>query len=114
MLPKKVRIKKSLFKDIKTRGIFLNSPYLFLNVYKESEDKNSLFAFSCSKKVNKLAVKRNLLRRRGYSIIKKILPNINKGFYFIFSFKKDADKQDFNILEQNILDLLKQNNFLKK
>ncbi|MFC1802311.1 ribonuclease P protein component [Patescibacteria group bacterium] len=105
MLPKEKRISYSLFKEIsKERGIVYHSPHLSLKVISENEADFSKFAFVVSKKVTKLAVKRNLLRRRGYSVIKDL--DIKKGFYCIFFFKKGADKTSFEEIKEEITQLL--------
>jgi ribonuclease P protein component len=111
MIPKKYRINKVLFKKVIDKPIFLNSEYLSLRINQNPEGLFSRFLFSCSKKTSNSAVKRNLLRRRGYSVIRKLLLDIKGGYMFCFSFKKDADKQSHNIIESNIKHLLK--NYIK-
>ena len=64
------------------------------------------FAFSVSKKVCKLAVDRNRLRRQGYSIVGKHLSEIPDGFLFFFSFKKAAYPTTSAELEKEICALL--------
>ena len=106
MLPSKSRINKTTFKTL-GRGAPYHSAHLSLFVYKKSDQTPSQFAFLCSKKVAKTAVKRNLLRRRGYNVIAKQLVDINPGFYFVFNFKKGAETASFKETEEQILFLLK-------
>ena len=88
MLASKLRISKSEFKTL-GRGYGYHSPFFTLFVYKNINNK-SQFSFLCSKKVSKTAVRRNLLRRRGYNAIKKKVDSIKSGFYCVFTYKKEA------------------------
>jgi ribonuclease P protein component len=87
MLPKKNRAEKRLVEKIFKEGKFVSSPNLTLKflTYGNFEKKIS---FVAPKSVAKLAVKRNLLRRRGYSALKKHLERIPHGFFGVFIFKK--------------------------
>jgi ribonuclease P protein component len=57
-------------------------------------------------KVEKKAVKRNLLRRRGYVIIRENLENIKDGFSVVIILKKGAEKLDFEEYRQEIAKVL--------
>lgn len=107
MLPKKLRISRGDFKIIKERALTTSSKSIFLSVYTNKENK-AKFAVSVSKKVSKGAVLRNLLRRRAYSVIEKIVSKV-KPAYYVFIFK-NATKKDFSLIEKDILDML---SFLK-
>jgi ribonuclease P protein component len=108
MLAKNRRIEKKFFsvqfKNSQTSRRF-NSSHLLLSVAK-NENQTSRFAFSVSKKICKLAVDRNRLRRQGYSIVGKYLENIPDGFLFFFSFKKGQYPVLFSDLEKEIKELL--------
>ncbi len=73
------------------RGRGFHSPLISLFVYKKNDLTVSQFSFLSSKKVSKLAVKRNALRRAGYESVGKAISKIQPGFYFVFNFKKGAD-----------------------
>ena len=105
MLPSKLRINKTLFKTF-GRGTSFHSPAISLFVYKKDDHSNSQFSFSVSKKVSKLAVKRNKLRRQGYSVISKNLDSIKKGYFVVFNFKKEAIGLSYNQIESDIKVLL--------
>jgi ribonuclease P protein component len=105
MLSRTSRISKTEFKAL-GRGVSYHSPNLFLSVYPKTDNFPSQFSFVCSKKVAKTAVKRNLLRRRGYNIIGKNLVDIGRGSYCVFSFKKGAENLSFKEIEGQILFLL--------
>ncbi len=106
MLPRTKRIRKSEFKEL-GRGVGYHSPLISLFLYKKSNDLPSQFAFLCSKKVVKSAVKRNLLRRRGYGVIGGVSNNILPGYYFIFNFKKGSELATFTEIKDQIHFLLK-------
>jgi ribonuclease P protein component len=128
MLAKKKRIGKEFFSVCFPDSRRFNSPHLTLTVVKsknwtngQSEEVSngraqrtdnvgtgtpSRFAFSVSKKVCKLAVDRNRLRRQGYSIVGKHLAEIPDGFLFFFSFKKATYPVSSVELEKEICGLL--------
>lgn len=60
---------------------------LFLLRFVPNQEKISRFCFSISKKVAKNAVVRNKMRRAGYRLLKKYLPEIKPGLLINFSFK---------------------------
>ena len=108
MLPSSLRIRRSLFKDIFKRGSVFYSKDLSLFVLKDKEAlKNSLFSFSASKKVSKVAPKRNKLRRQGYSAVRTFLKETNPGFLCVFVYKKTAGEASFEDIKNQIEFLLK-------
>jgi len=114
MLPKNRRIARKDFLYVLQNGKRWNSPILLLNIAKMSKDGiNSQFAFSVSKKVAKLAVDRNKLRRRGYSIIEKKIDGIKTGYFFLFSYKKGAEKLKYQKIEEEVVRLLESSFMLK-
>ena len=106
MLKKNLRINKSLFVEVLKRGMALSSAHILLRFIKTADSK-SQFAFSTPKSAAKQAVKRNLLKRRGFSVIKKYIKSINPGHLCQFSFKKNSTKLSFIETEQEIIGLLK-------
>lgn len=70
-------------------------------------ETSSQFAFVVSKKVSKKAYERNLLKRRGYSIIRKVRGDIPSGFGCLFFAKPSARELPFSEMEKEILSLLK-------
>ena len=111
MLSRKNRIPRSDFKSF-GRSVIFHSPTLFLSLYKKQNQSVSQFSFSCSKKVSKSAVQRNMLRRRGYASIAKMLERIQSGYYFVFSFKKGAEKLSSNDIYTEIDSLLEKSDTL--
>jgi len=53
----------------------------------QNGSKKSRFSCVVSKKVSKLAVARNLLRRRFYSALSEILPEVKESYVVIFFIK---------------------------
>ncbi len=113
MLSKNKRVKRSIFPETLQRGKSAYSPFLSLKCLKRSDARESKFSFVVSKAVAKKAVERNLLRRRGYSIIKDNQSKIKGSFTCIFFFKKEAINLSFKELEKDILFLLKKSDVLK-
>lgn len=108
MLPKNRRIEKKYFGKITKFGKRYNSD--LFSLYKlPISDKDtrvpSKFSFSVSKKVSKLAVDRNKLRRRGYSVVSKHIKSITPGFFYYFSFKK-LENNGFLTIEKDLMRLL--------
>jgi len=90
MLLKKNRVDKKLIDQIFKEGKFLNSPSFTFKFIKKS-DLPLKISFIAPKSVAKLAVKRNLLRRRGYSSLKKYFNQFPSGIVGVFIFKKAVD-----------------------
>ncbi len=98
MLPKKNRADRKAVEKIFKEGKFINSQNLTLKFIK-SDSAVPQISFIVPKSVAKLAVKRNYLRRLGYSVLEKHLkelPPITGAFVF----KKYQD--DISILENEI------------
>lgn len=95
MLPKKNRADKKAIKKIFKEGKFINSPSLTFKFILNNNTTTRL-SFIAPKSIAKLAVKRNLLRRRGYSALEKYLKDFPAGVMGVFIFKKP---------EENILTL---------
>jgi ribonuclease P protein component len=86
MLPKEKRISRKIFNEIiknpLNRPFFNNSSHFSLRITVIDESK-SLAAVSVSKKIARKAVERNLIRRRVYSALKGIIPNLKPGLYLV-------------------------------
>ena len=112
MLPKKNRLDKKLFELVLQKGKFVNSPNLSLKFLKEKNLILPRISFVVPKTITKSAVKRNFLRRRGYSILNKYINNIpntlmgivffGKNSFEIFSGKKDKKNDSIKNLENEI------------
>lgn len=106
MLLKKNRVNtKEVDEIFKARKFFNspNSPNLSFK-YIKTDGKQTKISFIAPKSVAKLAFKRNLLRRRGYTALEKHLGSFPTGTVGVFVFKKYQD--DISILENEIKTLL--------
>ena len=103
MLPKKNRADKKAVETIFKEGKFLNSPSLTFK-YLICGDKDFRISFISPKSISKLAVKRNLLRRRGYKALENLFSSFPAGIMGVFIFKKYQD--DVSILENEIKTIL--------
>ena len=120
MLSKKNRTNKKLVDKIFKEGRFINSPNLTLKFIKD-QSVNSRVGFIAPKTVSKKAVDRNLLRRRGYFIIKKYLVSFPANFAGVFVFgkksmsifgeKKNKTKNPILVLENEIKIILSKLSF---
>jgi len=103
MLPKKNRVDKKTIEKIFKEGKFVGSPNLTLKFLITNRDKNQI-SFITPKIVSKKAVKRNLLRRRGYAVLEKYFNKFPAGFLGVFIFKKYQD--NILIIENEIKNIL--------
>ncbi|MFA6533164.1 MAG: ribonuclease P protein component [Patescibacteria group bacterium] len=90
MLPKKNRADKKAVEKIFKEGRVFNFPFL---TFKFILTNNNIprISFIVPKSVSKLAVKRNRLRRLGYSVLEKYLKESPAGLMGVFIFKKYQD-----------------------
>jgi len=103
MLPKKNRAVTKEVDKIFKQGRIVHSPSLTLR-YLKTDKNESKISFIAPKNIAKSAVKRNLLRRRGYNSLKK---NINLlPFPIIGAFILKKYEDDLLILENEIKSLL--------
>ncbi len=114
MLSQKKRVQRPLFPRVVKAGKTYSSPYLSIRVLFAPEVATpSKHSFVVSKKVAKSAPKRNLLKKRGYSVIKNLGNKIPEGFVLIYYVKKDVIKLSYKEFEKEIHELLKKAQVLK-
>ncbi len=113
MLSKKIRVGKELFPQVLLKARCLYGNNMSLRVLNTNITNKTKFSFVVSRKVSNKAVRRNLLKRRGYSIIKNISKYINNGFICVFFFKKTSTLLSYKELEKEIFFLLKKAKVLK-
>jgi ribonuclease P protein component len=90
MLSKKNRLNKATVDQIFKTGRFFNSPNLTFKYISIKDQKNSTFSFITPKTSSKSAVKRNLLRRRGYAVLKNKISSLPAGITGVFLFDKKS------------------------
>jgi ribonuclease P protein component len=104
MLLKKNRADKKAVERIFKEGKFLNSLNLTFKFILSNDSTLPRISFIAPKNIAKLAVRRNLLRRRGYSVLKKYIYLLPTGLLGVFVFKKYQD--NVLILENEIQTIL--------
>ncbi len=112
MLPKSQKISREYFPKNFKDGKTYNSSNISLFIKKNKDNIPSKFSFVISSKVSKSAVSRNLLKRRGYYVIRKNKTQINPGFICVLFFKKSATKLNYKKIEEEILFLFKKTNLI--
>lgn len=115
MLSKKQRIPKAIARDVFARANHLSSPHFLLKVALSSDASlGTRFAVSVSKKVANTAVLRNRTRRRVYSSIRKLIPDVVAGYLVAITVKKGGEKLEFADIEKEITQNLIRAGVLKK
>lgn len=111
MLSKKNKIDKHLFKEVFEQGKKYNSNFFSIRIF-PIEEKNTRFSFVVPVRVSKKAVVRNKMKRRGRYIVSKVIYSIKEGFALIVFFKKESEKVDFDVLEKDLLSILRKTKVL--
>ncbi|MCM2338945.1 MAG: ribonuclease P protein component [Burkholderiales bacterium] len=92
MLPKENINNTKQIEQIFKSGHFVNSTNLTFKFFILSKNKNKRISFITPKTVSKKAVERNLLRRRGYYVLKNYFNLLPAGIMGVFIFgKKSVD-----------------------
>ena len=104
MLPKKYRANTKDVELIFQKGIFLGSPNLTFKYFRSQPNERIKISFIAPKNIAKMAVQRNLLRRRGYIALGKYINQFPLGITGVFVFKKYQD--DISIIENEIKNIL--------
>jgi len=113
MLPKKRKVEKSLFTGVLNKSKSFYGKNISLRVFPIESLETTKFSFVVSKKVSNKANKRNLLKRRGFSVVKNIIKHTNKGFVCVFYYKKNALSSSYVEIEKDIKYLLTKARILK-
>lgn len=103
MIPKKTRTNREIFEKVMKKGGFLNSGLFSLRFLKNPENTTS-FSVVVAKKIAKTAILRNKIRRRAYSVLKRVVKN---PYQVILFGKKGVEKATFSETESGVLDVLK-------
>ena len=102
MLPKNRRIPRKLLGLILESKKYFNSVHFSLRVAPSNVTR---VAISVSKKVSKYAVVRNRIRRRTYSAIQLLIPNLSHNLYLLIA-KQGAEKVKGKELENELKSLV--------
>jgi len=104
MLSKKNRVNKKDIDLLFKKGNSVSSPILNFKFLLITNVIFPRISFIAPKSLAKLAVKRNLLRRRGYDALKKHIDSFPLGLIGVFVFKKYQD--DILVIENEIKNIL--------
>lgn len=113
MLSKKRRINKDSFKKLFKSGKTIKSDFFILKIL-YTDSKLSKFSIVVPISVEKKAVKRNKLKRRGRSILAKNIGNIKKGLELAIFVKKESKDLKFADFERELVSLLEKFRLLDK
>lgn len=105
MLPKSQRVKKSLFPRVFVAGRSYFTPHLTLRVATNNDNVGRV-SFVVSKSITKSAVKRNSLRRHGYSVVSSLKKDIKTGCIYVFFYKKGAENVTLSDLSREIKEVM--------
>lgn len=114
MLPKKRKIRRLLFSLILLKNRSFKSENLMLLVNRTNKKDKTKFSVVVSKKVARKASDRNLIKRKGFNVIKNEIANIKNGFLCVLFFKKDVRGISYNEIKSEILSLFKKADILVK
>lgn len=90
MLPKKNRLtKKSEFSEVLTKGRIFQGPLFGTAVYKRNDGLPAKIGIIVSKKISKLAVKRNRAKRLLRESLRRLIKDAPDGLNIVFLTKKN-------------------------
>lgn len=114
MLSKEFRLaKKKEVEAVFRRGKFARKDFLGLKCLKKNSEEKPKIAVVVSLKVEKRATLRNKLKRQIREIIRKNLPQIEKGYHIVIFAYNGASEQSFGQIKKNLEELLKKSSLLK-
>lgn len=90
MIPKKNRATQKIIDLVFKQGKFINSQNISLKFFLNRDSFVPRISFVVPKTLVKSAVKRNMLRRRGYSVISKYLNKLPPSFTGAFVLGKNS------------------------
>ena len=113
MLPSKNKIPRNIFLEALKGSRVFSSLFLKMRI-KNAPNLIKKFSFITPGTVSLKATERNLLRRRGYMIIRNVLKKTVGSFYIVFFFKKGSEKLSFRDLFSAVVLLLRKGGIIKE
>lgn len=102
-LKKSLRLKKKKdIQEVKQKGEIYHTP-LFSVLYLNNQQDGPKFGFVVSKKIDKIAVKRNKVRRQLAEAVRSVITQIKPDIYALVLAKKSIKKADFEQIKNNLL-----------
>ncbi|MEI7809991.1 MAG: ribonuclease P protein component [bacterium] len=115
MLPKKNRADKKAVEKIFKDGFFVGSRGLNLKYILENSPTPPRVSFVVPKSVEKKAVRRNYLRRRGYIVLEKYFHKLPAGFCGVLIFNKiNKAEKVATVVDREINVIFNRLKFIKK
>lgn len=111
MIPKKHRISKGFFEEIYKNGKGFSSLFLSMKVLKNN-DKINFFSVVVSKKVSKVAPKRNKIKRRILYVLKQQNKLMKQGYFIVLQVKPPMKDQSYSFFKEEVLKILKKSDIL--
>jgi ribonuclease P protein component len=109
MLPKSKRLRTEAFNEIIKKGHSFHGPFLIVRA--AQKEGSTRCAVSVPKKVAKLAVNRNKIRRQVYSIVEKL--DVKPSFEIIIIMKIGSEKLNFLKLKDEVKEIFVKSRLLK-
>jgi len=111
MIAQKNRLKKADFEQIFQNGNKSYNQYCNIRYLSNGLDY-CRFAVIVSNKISKKATERNKVRRRVKAVLQNNLSNFSNNYDIIITILSPLAKLDYNKLQENLLNLLKNNRLL--
>ena len=109
-LAREYRIKgEKNIEEVKKNGKIFQSTNFGVCIKKDNDDKNSSpkFAFVISKKISKLAVHRNRIKRALSEAVRNNMFLVPKGYSFVFLTKKALEKKTAGEIKREVESFLR-------
>jgi len=97
---------------VRQQGRYLTSRLLIL-AWMPADAGRSRVGFVVSKRISKLAVKRNLLKRLLSEAVRPLLPELSGAWDIVISARSEAANADLHTLQQDIVTLLRKARLLE-
>ena len=112
-LRRALRLRKSSeFQRVRQQGRHLTSRLLIL-AWVPNDVGRLRVGFVVSKRISKLAVKRNYIKRLLSEAVRPLLPGLSGAWDIVISARSEAANADLHILEQDIVTLLRKARLLE-
>ena len=112
MLARTLRVRKERIEVILKKGSVYHSPFITSRFLKKTG--HSSFAVVVPKAVSPLAVVRNKMKRRIWSLIAAVQTDIFAGYDILFFAKKGSAQLDFGELQKEFFTLLEKSSLSAK
>lgn len=115
MLPRSKRLSVSLFTNVLVNGKIVHSPLFIARILKigDSLTNESRFSAVVSKKISKIAVERNKLRRRIYSAVRHLGQKVPPSFQIVLLAKPPLQKSSVKDITLDLESLFVKSGLIK-